>query len=93
MEKYNIVMPWGETLTFSANLARAEVPIYIVSDNEEITTQYLTAHAKHRLHDAAMLAIKYMGRDWYASPDDDRSNEEILTELEKLVIINNSAIG
>lgn len=62
-----------------ANLAEASAPILIIDeddDGDEATTPtgYQTADARHRVADMARLAVRSMGRDWYADPvvaDDD----------------------
>jgi hypothetical protein len=83
---YETVMPWGETLRISADLTQAGANIYYSAgdgdDGEQWDcTPYQTADARHREHDAVMLVIGYLGRSWYAAPDDDRNADAILAEI------------
>jgi hypothetical protein len=86
MVTYETVMPWGETLRISADLTQAAATIYYSAgdggDEEQwVCTPYQTADARHRAHNAVMLVIGYLGRSWYAAPDDERDDDAILAEI------------
>lgn len=64
MDKYIIKMTWGDTLEMECNLSEASAPIIVDGDY----SPYQTADARHRLTDAARLAVLDQGRDWWLSP-------------------------
>lgn len=74
------------TFLLRTDLVRSEAPIATNFDPEEeeeswSETGHQTADARHSLDGAIRLAIAGCGRDWYAAPNDDRDDDEILDEL------------
>lgn len=81
---YAISTTFGETVHFAADLTQASAPISDVDDETlEIgsSTQYQTADARHDLQTAAELYISTLGREWFAAPDDDRDDHEIIADV------------
>lgn len=92
-KNYTAKMPWGETLTVSADLVEASAPICTVSEDGEgeeslDPTPYQTADARHREMDAVMLAVEYCGREWFAEPGDKRETSEILADIRKNIKVS-----
>lgn len=81
---YTVQLPFDK-FRFSADLAEASAQIRVVGTaddtDEDWGTQYQTADARHRETDAARLALRACGREYFAAPGDDRSDDEILDEL------------
>jgi len=90
---YTAKMPWGETLTISADLDEASANIAVVIDSYDDgpkmdPTPYQTADARHRKSEAVMLAVSYCGREWYAQHTDRRDSAEILAEIESEIVVS-----
>lgn len=80
--RYTAEMPWGESLTISAELANASSPIhYMTDDGDFVSTPFQTADARHDMRRAMRIAIEFLGSDWYANPDDDRDDDEIVDDI------------
>lgn len=68
-----------DTFRFQANLADAAAPIrYINDERDEETgehtyqcTPYQTADARHRVDDAVMLMMDWLGMDYWRDPADE----------------------
>lgn len=66
------------TIYMRANLAEASSPIYVSccddsggpSEDDWSATAYQTADARHREHEAAILAVISQGREWWCAPED-----------------------
>jgi hypothetical protein len=88
---YSARMPWGETLTISADLEQASANIAIAGppegDDDEPSwspTPYQTADARHRATDAMILAVRYSGTEWYTDPSKGDADDQ-LAEIEAAI--------
>lgn len=90
---YTAQMPWGDTLTISADLTQASAPILYAGPEEYegeknwVSTPYQTADARHREVHAMMLAVEYAGAEWYRAPNDRRPAAKILAEIRRSITV------
>ena len=85
MTTYRVRLPFASFL-LRADFAQASSPLEVNYDPDEGDdswgpTPYQVADARHEPSQAARLAVQDCGRDWYAYPDDDRDDCEILDAL------------
>lgn len=71
-----------DRLTIEVDLSQASSPItYEGADGEWVTTPFQCADAGHDEARAMRLVLEYLGRDYYAEPDDDRDDDDIVADL------------
>lgn len=84
MSVYRMEMPWGDEVRFDVDLTQQTSQIKLLPDEEGWEIQsipYQSADARHCKDAAAELVLQWLGREWYASPDDERDDDDILEEL------------
>ncbi len=85
---YTARLPWGETLTISADLSQASAQITYRDGKEWIGTPFQTADARHNEINAVRLILDYFGPGYYREPDDDREPDDVLDEIMDAVSID-----
>lgn len=71
-----------DIVRFSCDLAQASSPIRVQDgDGDWQSTPYQVADARHDEYRALRLVVEYSGRDYYADPNDSRSDDEILDDI------------
>ena len=81
MPTYTVTTTFGDSFRFTADFSRADSQLFVLSDDDVpeddgMPVPYQVADARHDETEAAVLLIKYFGRDWWLDPSTHVEDED-----------------
>lgn len=90
MTVYTVTLPF-DRLKIRADLSQASSPIQYLADGDDddrhwVPTPYQVADARHDEVEAAVLAVKYLGSEYYLDPADDSDDLDHDAYVRRLIL-------